>query len=180
MIRVILSALYLCSCLSFDHYGIDLRDDLSKVRNQDKALIHLQVTVEDAYGYNFGRFWESLKPRWAEPNCPYADPAESPAFEYHAGPDGCVTGVMFGCDAMYIGTIDRPPEDLRTHQTALTHEVGHCLMQTIQAYQMGHQVGIEAADPVRIDGPYGDPGHQNQEFWELMEDARRYHRERDW
>ncbi len=168
MIRILLILTLLLSACA-PEMDIVPREDVKKVYNQDKAMMFFQGLVEREYDVNLDRLAEYTSPHvvWVEPTCPWG----GPPLLYLESLDKCVYGVMFDCKNIYVGTMDEAPEDLRTHDTALVHEFGHCVLMTMQRMRF---------PPPGLPQDYGDGDHSDERFWALVKEARDYTRQRDW
>lgn len=156
--RVILIAipiLQACTPAGPEARGIEVSDEIYKVRNQDKAMLHTESMVEDEYGLEFEHLWQRSTVYWADTRC-YYDDRYAVIYEYEDGPPRCLAGIMFSCKEIIVARND----DLDVCGTALVHEFGHCLAMQL----FGH----------------GDRDHLDSDFWGLIEFIDNDVCERDW
>lgn len=96
------------------------QDPPYKVHDQDKAMLLTESYVEDSYGLDLDRVWESSKVFWVTTVCPYHKDQYAVVYK-----GKCSYGRMWGCQDMYVALSNKDPE--RTCGSALVHEFGHCL-----------------------------------------------------
>ena len=156
--RVIVCLAVLFGACSFDP-GIPVDDRLPKVRWQDKSMLLYESAVELAYGVELGHEWERANVHWStEDGCPWYE-----GTQINVEPHGCVWGVTYGCDQIYVaidwdGVSD--VRDLKPSGTALLHEFGHCLREKV------------------LGDPDGD--HSDDDWWSLVADVRAETAVRGW
>lgn len=154
MRKILIALALLAGC---DSYRFDVDESIYKIPNQDKAMLTLERNVEDHYDLKLGNVFEDTTIHFVRGYCPYEE--TRPAIVLDSGQ--CVAGIMWHCNEMYVAISNKPIEELRVCGTALLHEFGHCLYQTLN---QGN----------------GDARHEDLEFWGIISETNHYACGREW